>query len=599
MPTENGKTAQATPGLRDALLGGVRWRNIGPFRGGRVVAVAGDPVKPLVFYMGSTGGGVWQTIDGGLSWSNISDGFFKTASVGALAVSEADPNVIYAGMGETTIRGNVAHGDGVYGSTDGGKSWRHLGLAETRSIARIRIHPHNPDVVYVAALGHTWGPNKERGIYRSRDGGRSWSQVLTRGERGQLGFGWGGAQAGSDRAGAIDLAIDPTNPRILYAAFWEAGRTPWQMTSGGPGSGIFKSTDGGDTWADLSEAPGLPKGVKGKIGIAVSPARPERVWALIEAEEGGFFRSDDGGAHWTKLNEERELLQRAWYYAHVIADPQNSDVVWAPNVRNWRSIDGGKTFSALPTPHGDNHDIWIDPKNPQRLIQGNDGGACISFDGGLSWSTIFNQPTAEFYHVTVDSRTPYRVYGAQQDNTTLGLPSRSDAGAITWAETYPIGGGESGYIAVRPDNPDVTYAGSYGGLLTRYDHRTRQSRNIAVWPENPIGWTAGDQRYRFQWTFPIVLSPHDPDTLYVCSNHVHRSKDEGGSWEEISPDLTRNDRAKMGSSGGPITQDNTSVEYYGTIFAFAESVLEAGVLWVGSDDGLVHLSRDGGGTGRM
>jgi photosystem II stability/assembly factor-like uncharacterized protein len=578
MPEANTKTATTAPPLRDALLQAAQWRNIGPFRGGRVVAVAGDPIRPLVFYMGSTGGGVWKTIDAGLSWTNVSDGYFKTASVGALAVAESDPNVIYAGMGETTIRGNVAHGDGVYRSTDAGKSWAHCGLAATRSIARVRIHPQNPDLVYVAALGHTWGPNPERGLYRSRDGGQTWDHILTRG----------------DKAGAIDLALDPTNPRILYAAFWESGRTPWQMISGGPGSGLFKSVDGGDTWADLSDAPGLPQGVKGKIGLAVSPARPERIWALIEAEKGGFFRSDDGGAHWTKLNEERELLQRAWYYAHVIADPHDPDTVWAPNVRNWRSVDGGKSFAALPTPHGDNHDIWIDPRNPQRLIQGNDGGACVSFDGGNSWSTIYNQPTAEFYHVTTDARTPYRVYGAQQDNSTLSLPSRSDSGAITWAETYPIGGGESGYIAVRPDHPDVTYAGSYGGLLTRYDHRTRQARNIAVWPENPIGWTAGDQRYRFQWTFPIVISPHDPDTLYVCSNHVHRSGDEGGSWTTISPDLTRNDKGKMGSSGGPITQDNTSVEYYGTIFAFAESAREPGVLWVGSDDGLVHLSRDGG-----
>lgn len=564
--------------LKSATIGAVQWRNIGPFRGGRVVAVAGDPTNRLVFYFGSTGGGVWKTVDGGLSWANCSDGFFGTASVGALAVADSDPNVIYAGMGETTIRGNVAHGDGVYGSTDAGKTWRHLGLANTQAIARVRIDPRDPETVYVAALGHVWGPNAERGLYRSRDGGKHWQQILYRDER----------------SGAIDLSIDPTNPRILYAAFWEAGRTPWQLTSGGPGSSIYKSTNGGDTWTELTDAPGLPKGIKGKIGLAVSPARPERVWALVEAEGGGFFRSDDGGAHWTRLNEDRELLQRAWYYAHVIADPQNPEVVWVPNVGNWCSIDGGKTFQSYPTPHGDNHDIWIDPRDPKRMIQGNDGGAVVSFDGGASWSSIYNQPTAEFYHVVADNRVPYRVYGAQQDNSTLSLPSRSDAGAITWAETFPVGGGESGYIAVRPDEPDVIFAGSYGGLLTRYDHRTRQSRNIAIWPENPIGWTAGDQQYRFQWTFPIVLSPHDPNILYVTSQYLHRSIDEGGTWEILSPDLTRADREKMGSSGGPITQDNTSVEYYGTIFAFGESPVQRDIFWVGSDDGLIHVSKDGG-----
>ncbi len=560
------------------LAGALKWRPIGPHRGGRVVAVAGDPRDRLTFYFGSTGGGVWKTIDGGARWENCSDGYFGTASVGALAVADADPNVIYAGMGETTIRGNVSHGDGVYKSVDGGKGWVHCGLAETRNIARVRVHPTDPDLVYVAAFGHVYGPNPERGLYRSGDGGRTWERVLFV----------------SDRAGAIDLSIDPANPRVLYCAFWEAGRTPYSLSSGGPGSGLWKSTDGGDTWAEISRRPGLPEGVLGKIGVAVSPARPERVWALVEAADGALFRSDDGGERWTRLSDDREILQRAWYYSHVIADPRDPDTVWAPNVKNLKSHDGGKSFVAVPTPHGDNHDLWIDPRDPQRMIQGNDGGACVSFDGGRSWSTIYNQPTAEFYHVTTDTRTPYRVYGAQQDNTTLSVPSRSDYGAITWGECAPVGGGESGYIAVRPDNPDVVYAGSYGGLLTRFDARTRQARNIAVWPDNPMGWGAKDLKYRFQWTFPIVLSPHDPDILYVAGNCLFRSTDEGGSWEAISPDLTRADRTKMEPSGGPITKDSTSVEYYGTIFAFAESPLRQGVLWAGSDDGLIHLSRDGG-----
>ncbi len=560
------------------VLGALEWRLVGPFRGGRVVAVAGHPTDPQTFYFGSTGGGVWRTTDGGLYWRNLSDGFFGRASVGGLAVAPSDPNVIYAGLGEATIRGNVSHGDGVYRSTDGGKTWAHLGLAETRNIGKVRVHPTDPDLVYVAALGHAHGPNPERGVYRSKDGGKTWERVLFRDER----------------TGAIDLSIDPHNPRVLYAALWEARRGPHELISGGPGSGLFRSTDGGDTWAEISRQPGLPAGVLGKIGVAASPARPDRVWAIVEAEDGAVFRSDDGGERWTRLSEERNLRQRAWYYHHIIADPHDPETVWVLNVEAWKSVDGGKTFSTVPIPHGDNHDLWIDPRDPRRMIEGNDGGATVSFTGGDTWSNLYNQPTAEFYHVTADTRTPYRLYGAQQDNTTISVPSRAPIGGITRSEAFEIGGGESGYIAVRPDNPDIIFAGSYLGFVTRYDGRTGQSRNIMVWPEFTLGAGAADAKYRFQWTAPIVLSPHDPNELYITGNHVFRSTDEGTTWEAISPDLTRNDPAKLGPSGGPITKDNTGAEYYCTIFAFAESPLQRGLFWAGSDDGLIHLSRDGG-----
>ena len=564
--------------INPALLRSLEWRLIGSYRGGRVVAVAGDPVHPQVFYFGSTGGGVWKTTDGGRYWENVSDGFFKRASVGALAVAASDPNVIYAGMGETTIRGNVSHGDGVYKSTDAGKTWTHLGLENTRGIASVCIHPENADLVYVAAFGHAHGPNPERGVYRSRDGGKTWEQILFR----------------SEKAGAIDLAMDPNNPRILYAAFWEAIRMPHQLVSGGEGSGIFKSTDGGDTWTEITRNKGLPKGMLGKIGVAVSPAKEGRVWAVIEAEDGALFRSDDGGATWEKLSEEGNLRARAWYYMHIFADPQDAETLWILNVRCWKSIDGGKNFFEVQVPHGDNHDLWIDPRNPLRMINGNDGGACVSFNGSESWSSIYNQPTAEFYHVITDNEAHYRLYGAQQDNSTMSVPSRSPYGAIVEAEYLEIGGGESGYIAVRPDNPNIIFAGNYQGYITRYDRSTHQERNIMVWPQAATGLGAKDMKYRFQWTCPIMLSPHDPNVLYMTGNHVFRSTDEGSSWEVLSPDLTRNDVSKQEPSGGPITKDNTGAEYYCTIFAFAESPLERGLFWAGSDDGLVHISRDGG-----
>lgn len=573
---------EAAAVIDSAMLHSLQWRLIGPFRGGRVVAVAGDPVHTQVFYFGSTGGGIWKTTDGGTIWENVSDGFFKRASVGAIAVSTSDPNVIYAGMGETTIRGNVSHGDGVYKSTDGGKTWTHLGLADTRNIAKVRIHPQNPDLVYVAALGHAHGPNPERGVYRSLDGGKTWEQILFR----------------SEKAGAIDLAMDPNNPRILYAAIWEAQRKPYTLISGGEDCGIFKSTDGGDSWTAITRKPGLPTGVLGKIGLVVSPAKEGRVWAIIDAEDGALFRSNDGGENWERLSEDRNLWARPWYYQHIYADPQDPETIWALNVQCWKSVDGGRTFFEVQVPHGDHHDLWIDPHDPQRMIEGNDGGACVSFNGGASWSSIYNQPTAEMYHVTTDNQVPYRVYGAQQDNSTISLPSRSALAGITQSDIYDVGGGESGYIAVRPDDTNIVYAGNYLGYLTRYDHRSRQERNIAVWPELATGWGAKDQKYRFQWTFPILLSPHDPNVLYVTGNHVFRSTDEGNSWQIISPDLTRNDITKMEASGGPPTRDNTGTECYCTIFAFAESPLKRGLFWAGSDDGLLHISQDGGETWR-
>jgi len=568
-------TSQQT---NDSFFTSLEWRSIGPYRGGRVVAVAGDPVHEQIFYFGSTGGGVWKTTDGGVFWQNVSDGFFQRASVGAIAVAPSDPNVIYVGMGETTIRGNVAHGDGVYKSTDGGKTWTHLGLADTRQIGKIRVHPGDPNLVYVAALGHAHGPNKERGVYRSTDGGKTWEHVLNRGED----------------VGVHDLAMDPNNPRILFAAAWRARRLPYKLESGGEGCGIFKSIDGGDSWTEITHNPGLPQGMVGKIGVAVSGAQPDRVWALVEAEDGALFRSDDGGEKWERLSEERDLRTRPWYYMHIYADPQDADTVWVLNEKCLKSIDGGRTFFKVPTPHGDNHDLWIDPRNPQRMIEGNDGGACVTFNGARTWSSIYNQPTAEFYHVTTDTQVPYRIYGAQQDNTTITLPGRSRYGAIVQADYYEVGGGESGYIAVRPDNPNIVFAGSYLGYLTRYDHSTGEVRDITVWPEATLGWPAKDAKYRFQWTFPILLSPHDPNILYATGNHVFRSTDEGHSWQEISPDLSRNDVSKMQDSGGPLTRDNVGTEYYGTIFAFAESPLERGLFWAGSDDGLVHISRDNG-----
>jgi len=555
----------------------LKYRSIGPFRGGRVTAVTGVASQPDVYYFGATGGGVWKTIDGGRRWQPVTDKFLTTGSVGAIGLAESDPNVVYVGMGEVPIRGNVSHGDGMYKTTDAGKTWKKVGLEDTRHIGRVRVHPKNPDLVYVAALGHTFGPNEQRGVFRSKDGGTTWQKILDRGPK----------------AGAVDLIMDPTNPRILYAAFWEVYRKPWTLESGGPGSGLWKTTDGGDTWTDLSRKPGMPKGLQGKIGVTVSPANADRIYSIVEAEEGGVFRSDDAGENWTRVNTERSLRQRAWYYTRIYADPKSADVVYVLNVGFHRSADGGRTFSTIGVPHGDNHDLWIAPDDSLRMVEGNDGGANVTRDGGKSW-TAQNQATAQFYRVTTDNDFPYNIYGAQQDNTTVRIASRTSDAGITERDWFPVGGGESGWIAPHPKDSNIVFAGSYGGYLTRDDRRTGQTRTVNVWPDNPMGRSPSDLKYRFQWNFPILFSPHDAGILYAAGNVLHRSTNEGQSWEDISGDLTRNDKSKQVSSGGPITKDNTSVEYYGTIFTVAESPLKKGVLWTGSDDGLVHVSEDGG-----
>ena len=567
-----------TPPKPPDLLKALQYRSIGPYRGGRSAAVTGVPSQPFVFYYGATGGGVWKTTDGGINWESVSDGsVFGTGSVGAIAVADSDPNTVYVGMGESPIRGNVSHGDGVYKSNDAGKTWKRVGLEDTRQIPRIRVHPKNPDLVYVAALGHVWGPNEQRGVFRSKDGGKTWEKILSRG----------------NKAGAIDLILDPTNPNIIYAGFWEVYRKPWTLESGGPGGGIFKSSDGGDTWNELTKNPGLPKGMVGKIGIAVSPANPDRVWAIVEAEDGGVFRSDNGGNTWSKVNEERRLRQRAWYYTRIYADPKNADTVYILNTGFYRSNDGGRTYTGIGVPHGDNHDLWIAPDDPNRMIESNDGGSNVSYNGGRSW-TEQDQPTAQFYRVALDNDFPYNVYGAQQDNSTVRIASRTTEGGIGTSDWYDVGGGESGWIAPSPKDSNIVFAGSYGGLTTRYDKRTGQQRDINPYPNNPMGSGADVLKYRFQWNFPLVFSPHDQNKLYCAANVLFMSMDEGSSWQIISPDLTRNDKTKQASSGGPITKDNTSIEYYGTIFTVIESPVQAGTIWAGSDDGLVHVSRDSG-----
>ena len=559
------------------LNGATHFRSIGPFRGGRSAAVTGVRGKPMLYYQGAAGGGVWKTTDGGSSWENISDGYFG-GSVGAIEVAPSDPNIIYVGGGEVTVRGNVSHGYGMWKSYDGGQTWAQSGLPDSRRIPRIRVHPTDPDIVYAAVLGHLHGPNQERGVYRSRDGGTTWERILF----------------ASEEAGAVDLVIDPNNPRVLYASMWKINRTPYGLESGGEGSGIWKSTDGGDTWTEISQNKGLPKGPLGISGIAVSPVDSNRVWAIVEAPEGGLFRSDDAGKNWKRINDERKLRQRAWYYTRVYAGPKNVDEVYVLNVRFWRSTDGGATFNSISTPHGDHHDLWIAPEDPDRMAIADDGGAQVSYSRGKTWSTYMNQPTAQFYRVTTDNHFPYRIYGAQQDNSTVRILHRSDRGSIGERDWEPTAGGESGHIAPDPVEPDIVYGGSYGGFLTRIDHRTGERRNIHIWPDNPMGHGAGDGKFRFQWNFPIFFSQHHPGTLFAAGNVLFKTEDEGASWQQVSPDLTRNDSSKLGSSGGPITQDNTSVEYFCTIFSAVESLHEPDVIWAGSDDGLLHITRDGG-----
>jgi len=567
-----------------SLDGVARWRCIGPFRGGRVVAVAGDPRDVGTFYFGACAGGVWKTEDAGQFWECVTDGFLKTSSVGALAVSESDPNVIYAGMGEATIRIDVSHGDGVYKSTDAGRTWAHMGLEDTRHIGEIIIHPNDPDTVWVAALGHAFGRNQQRGVFKSIDGGRTWKQTLFV----------------SDKAGAIDITLDKTNPRILYATMWEAYRSFHQISSGGEDSGIWRSIDGGETWENISTNRGLPEGILGKIGIDASPAQSGRVYAIVEHDEGGMYRTDDYGETWQFVGPNKDIISRAWYYMHVHADPQDPDTVYVNNLRFWKSIDGGATYTMIGTPHGDNHDLWIDPNNTQIMVQGNDGGANVSVNGGVSWSTIFNQPTAQFYHITTDNHEPYYVYGTQQDNSSVAVPSRNNKNSLMWMDGFIAATGESGYLAVKPDNDDVIFVGAIGSSpgggnsLQRYDHSTMQLRLVTTWPELTSGEAAIDSEYRFAWTYPILFSPHDPDLLYTAGNIIFKSTNEGQSWEPISPDLTRADPDTLQLTGGPINRDSVGAEMYATVFALAESPLEKGLLWAGSDDGLVHVSKDGG-----
>ena len=557
----------------------LNWRSIGPYRGGRASSVTGVSNSDNTYYFGATGGGIWKTTDSGQNWRNISDGFFG-GSIGAISASESDPNILYVGTGEKTVRGNVSPGyGGFWKSDDAGETWKKMNLdIDQVQVGRIAIHPKNPDIVYIAIIGDLFKDSSKRGVYKSIDGGKSWRQVLF----------------SNERSGAVDISIDKNNPRIIFASTWNIRRTPYSLESGGEGSGLWKSTDGGETWKNISDNEGLPSGIWGISGVSVSPVNSKKVFALIENKEGGLFRSEDGGSSWEKVNEDRNLRQRAWYYTRVYADSQNENRVYVMNVSFWRSEDGGKSFDRYRTPHGDHHDLWIDPENNKRLIVADDGGAQVSSDDANNWSTYMNQPTAQYYRVATDNSFPYNILVAQQDNSTQRVPHRVNSGGISERDWERSAGGESAHLAAKPDNPDIVYGGSYGGYLTRLDHSTGEVRSVNVWPNNPMGHGAEDMKYRFQWNFPIFFSPHDPNKLYTTSNRFHVTYNEGEKWEVFSPDLTRNEKEKLGPSGGPITKDNTAVEYYATIFAACESPYEKDLLWAASDDGLIHLSRDGG-----
>jgi photosystem II stability/assembly factor-like uncharacterized protein len=560
-----------------SLYQGMQWRNIGPFRGGRSDAVAGVPQNPHLYYFGGVGGGLWKTENDGITWTNITDGQLKTSSVGAIAVAPSDPNVLYLGMGENEARGvAISHGDGVYKSTDAGQTWKHIGLDPTRAISRIRINPTNPDLVYVAAQGATFGPTKDRGVYRSKDGGATWQNVLFV----------------SETSGPCELAMDPSNPRILYAAFWDHLRKPWEIRSGGPDSGIYKSTDGGDTWNKINQ--GLPKLI-GKIGITVSP-NPERLYAVVEADpDGGVYRSDNGGRTWVLMNSSNwGLKSRSWYYMKIFADTKNPDVVWVLNANVYRSIDAGRNWTQMPTPHGDNHDLWINPSDPNNLIEANDGGANISFDSGRSWSTQENQPTAQFYRVNADDRYPYWLYGGQQDNTTVGIKSEVNGPGIGWKDWHPVGGCESAWVDFDPKKPDQIYATCYQGQITEFDEDTDEARDVQEYPSLPLALPSREMKYRYNWSGPVMVSKIDPRVVYHASQVLMRSENRGRTWTQISPDLTNPDDRTQGYGGGPITNEGAGGEVYDTIYYVAESPKDKNTLWTGSDDGVVEVTRDGG-----
>jgi photosystem II stability/assembly factor-like uncharacterized protein len=569
--------AQLTYPVNQSFFQALRWRGIGPYRGGRALAVAGIPGDPITYYFGAVAGGVWKTTDGGASWLPLTDQT-PISSVGAISVAPSNHDIIYVGSGEAAPRGDMTYGDGVYKSVDGGKTWSNIGLQDTRQIGALIVDPGNPDIVLVAAFGHAFGPNSERGVFRTTDGGKSWTRVLYKDEQ----------------TGAIDVSFDPHNSKIVYAALWQARREPWNFSSGGPGSGLYRSIDGGVSWTRLS-GNGLPAGILGRIHVSVSGADSSRVYAMIEAAQGGLYRSDDGGAHWRRVNDDGRLSQRAWYFSTILADPKRVDTLYAENTGLFRSTDGGKTFNLLPARHGDHHGLWIDPSAPERIIEASDGGASISFDDGKTWSMQNNQPTAQFYHVSVDNRFPYYVYGAQQDNTSVAIASMDDEGAIVSRDWYDVFSGECGFVIADPRDAGIVYS-TTENLVGRFNKHTMQLQMIPVWPIDASGHAAKDLEHRFNWTSPMIMSRFDPDTLYYGMERLYKTSNAGSSWSAISPDLTRNDKSKQQASGGPITKDITSVEYYDTIFALAESPLRKGMIWVGTDDGLIHLTQDDGGS---